>query len=104
MSIPELDGFKILFPTDVHMGGNVNALARQVGLGMDALLDGAQPKNTVIIHGGDFVSKRAYMPATTKEDMKKYTPHIFAGLHRFRNVGVIGNHDYGNPDFGNYLR
>jgi predicted MPP superfamily phosphohydrolase len=104
MGVPELDGFKILFPTDVHIGGNINAIARQVGLGMHTLLDGAHSKNTVIIHGGDFVSKRAYMPATTKEDMKKHAPHIFAGLQRFKNVGVIGNHDEGNADFGTYLR
>lgn len=104
LGVPELDGFTILFPTDVHIGGNVNALARQVGLGMNALLNGATPRDTVVIHGGDFVSRQVYIPGTTREDMKKYTPHVFAGLHRFTNVGVIGNHDHGNPDFGTYLR
>lgn len=104
MGVPELNGFRLLFPTDVHIGWNINTIAREVGLSIHALLDASTPENTVVFHGGDFVSKRAYMPATTKADMKKYTPHIFAGLHRFKNVGVIGNHDEGNADFRKYLR
>lgn len=68
------------------------------------LLHGSHPGNTVVMHGGDFVSKKALAHATPRDDMKQFIPPLLQGLECFTNVGVIGNHDDGNPDFKSYLR
>lgn len=74
---PKLTGLRILYGTDHHIGGNVNGIATQVSAGTQALLDGSTPENTIVLHGGDFVSEKTYAPATSRADMKEYAPTLF---------------------------
>lgn len=102
---PELHGLGILQATDPHIGGIMNDLVKAVSDGVHGLLEEADPKNTIVLHGGDFVSRKVgLIPATTRDDIKKYAPEFLDWLERFTNLAVPGNHDEANPEFDLYMR
>jgi|GEM_PF-2744176 len=54
--LPEaLRGFKILFLTDPHIGGNIDTIATEISIEIHCLLDGCDVRKTIVLHGGDFV-------------------------------------------------
>lgn len=50
-----LQGVRLLFLTDPHIGGNIDARATQISLGIQTLLAGSTPLKTLVLHGGDFI-------------------------------------------------
>lgn len=98
--IPEaLRGVKLLFLTDPHIGGNIDAIAAETSTHIHTLLADAHPEKTIILHGGDFVCSEAGGYMTREEDFLAVSTQLFRGLSDYPQFGVIGNHDYYNHHF-----
>ncbi len=89
---PELARMKILFLTDPHIGGNIGAIAYDVGLKTRSLLEGDDPTETIILHGGDFVSRSP--TETPLKILYRTSPLLYGPLAGCgHHIWVRGNHD-----------
>jgi len=100
--LPEaLQGVKILFLTDPHIGGNIDTLATDISTHIHILLEDAHPEKTLVLHGGDFVCSEPGAGMTTEENFLDISTKLFHGLSKYPQFGVIGNHDEENHSFAN---
>lgn len=88
----ELRWMTILFPTDIHINGNIDSMAKTVGMKMNLLLSGSDPEKTLILHGGDFVCKRP--DETPLKSIYEISPLLLEPLSDYKHqYWVPGNHD-----------
>lgn len=93
LTLPEeLRWMTILFPTDMHIGGNIDSMAKTVGIKMNLLLSGSDPEKTLVLHGGDFISKKP--DETPLKKMYAISPLLLEPLSDYKHhLWVRGNHD-----------
>jgi predicted MPP superfamily phosphohydrolase len=95
LGLPDtLQGVKLLFLTDAHIGGNIDTVAAEISTHIHVLLGDARPKKTLVLHGGDFVCSEV-----EEAEFLEVSTKLFHGLSRYSQFGVIGNHDHANPQF-----
>ena len=94
-----LRGTTLLFLTDPHIGGSIDAIIPEVNAGMKQLLMDTDPTKTLILHGGDFISGHSGTFSPTGPDITKVASELFAGLTSYPHFAVVGNHDEEDPDF-----
>lgn len=97
-----LHGFEwlsFLFLTDPHIGGSIDAIAAQTSHGIQMLLASAKKENTIVLHGGDFMSSDGHPKHLSFENFVTVAQKLFAHLDTFRHFAVVGNHDEENPEF-----
>ncbi len=94
-----LRGVSLLFLTDPHIGGNIDALATEISRHIHTLLGDAHPEKTLVLHGGDFVCSASGDGMTTETNFLEVSTKLFHGLSRYPQFGVIGNHDDSNHHF-----
>lgn len=63
------------------------------------LLAGATKENTIVLHGGDFMSSDGHPKHLSFENFAHVAGKLFAGLGELKHFAVIGNHDDENPEF-----
>jgi predicted MPP superfamily phosphohydrolase len=64
-----------------------------------ALLDGANPHKTLVLHGGDFVCSSLGDTDSAVDVYQTVLDHLFYGLSEYSQFGIIGNHDVENTSF-----
>ncbi len=94
-----LRGVKLLFLSDPHIGGNIDMIATDISTHIHLLLDGANPRKIVVLHGGDFVCSASGGVETSVDRYCAISEHLFRGISDYPQFGVIGNHDVENRHF-----
>ncbi len=72
-----LRGLSLLYLTDPHIGGNVDAMVEEVSLGIHALLKKTHPERTLILHGGDFICGEEAELSTSEKDVFENASLLF---------------------------
>lgn len=97
-----LHGFEwlsFLFLTDPHIGGSIDAIAGETAHGIWKLLTGISRENTVVLHGGDFISSDGHPKRLSFENFVTVAQKLFTHLTGLKHFAVVGNHDEENPEF-----
>lgn len=74
------EGISLLYLTDPHIGGNIDAIAHETSHAIQMLLANAAKETTIVLHGGDFMSSNGHPKALSFENFVHVGQKLFSGL------------------------
>lgn len=100
LNVPgDLKDMSLLFLTDPHIGGSIDEIVPEVTEGMKNLLEGSDPRKTLILHGGDFICGHSGTCSSGGQSTTEVATELFSGLTSYKHFAVVGNHDEEDIDF-----